>query len=92
MAKESKSAEYVIHGTLDPEEWTKFFKKHFVPSPKGSRGAPEEEDRAKATSSCEDYGCPHTHNGLPLAGCIVEISGRGRVTGVRCQYQAVAKQ
>jgi hypothetical protein len=92
MADEKKFAEHVIHGTIPPEEWKKFFKQHFVPSPTGGGAGQSSEAAAKATGSCEDYGCPKTHpiSGGALTGCRVEISG-GRVTTVYCHYELQAR-
>ncbi len=90
MSEKQQRPEHVIHGTVPHEEWMKFFKKHFVPSPKG--GEPSEAERAKNTGSCEDYGCPHTHpiSGTAITGCTVEITN-GRVVSVYCHYAASAK-
>jgi hypothetical protein len=92
MADEKKFAEHVIHGTINPEEWRKFFKQHFSPSPAGAGVVESNEARVKTTGSCEEYGCPHTHpiSGGALTGCRVEITG-GRVTTVYCHYELKAR-
>jgi hypothetical protein len=84
MSEESNSVIH-IEGTIPPEEWKAFFKKHFTPLPKGSKHPVEA--KAKTTGSCEDYGCPHTHpiSGGPITGCEVTITG-GRVVSVSCHY------
>jgi hypothetical protein len=92
VADEKKSLQHVIHGTVNPEEWKKFFKQHFSPSPTGAVPEQSNEARAKVTGSCEEFGCPHTHpiSGTALTGCRVEIIG-GRVTTVYCNYELKAQ-
>ncbi len=92
MSEDSKHHQHIIHGTIPPEEWKKFFKEHFVPSPGGAETGESTEPRAKTTGSCEEYGCPKTHpiSGGPLTGCNVEISG-GRVVTVYCHYQLLVR-
>jgi hypothetical protein len=91
MSKGSKHPEHVIQGTVPPEEWSKFFRQHFVPSPEGGEVGQSQEAAVKSTGSCEEYGCPHTHpiSGTAITGCTVEITG-GRVATVYCHYEAVA--
>jgi hypothetical protein len=92
MADESKHREHIIRGTVPPEEWIKFFKQHFVPTPAGGAAGQSTEAAARATGSCEDYGCPRTHpiSGTKLNGCNVEIS-HGRVVTVYCHYDEIAR-
>jgi hypothetical protein len=90
MSKDPKHLTHTIHGTFPPEEWKKFFKEHFKKSAAGGEVEQSNEPLAKATASCQDYGCPGKHpiSGTGLTGCTVEISG-GRVVSVSCHYVAV---
>ena len=90
MPEEKHHIVHVIHGTIPPDEWKQFFKKHFVPGPPGEASGPFQDEAAKTTGSCEDYGCPHTHGGGAITGCEVTIT-RGRVVSVMCHYE-VAKR
>lgn len=91
MSEQPKHLEHVIHGTIPHDEWMKFFKGHFKPSPAG-KGPEQVAEAAKTTGSCQEYGCPGKHpiSGTALTGCTVEIS-HGRVVTVYCHYELKAQ-
>ena len=92
MSDETKGPVHVIHGTIPPEEWMKFFKQHFKPAPAGKEGEHAIPEAAKTTGSCEEYGCPSSHpiSGTKLQSCEVQIVGR-KVVSVNCHYEAIKR-
>ncbi len=96
MADQPKSSDHIIRGSVPPEEWEKFLKKHFVPTGKGTHtdggaASPKASRSPTMGSICGGLGCPSTHpiSGTKLTGCSIVTEHDGSTT-IHCHYEAIA--
>ena len=92
MADKEKYTEHTIHGSVPPDEWEKFLKRHFAPSSTG--GAKSSSERAAARTSasdiCASIGCPTKFGGGSLHHCSVDVESDGSTT-IHCHYAVAAR-
>ncbi len=90
MADEKKYTEHIVRGSVPRDEWRKFLKQHFAPSPVGGGGGRPSGGGTideSASDICGSLGCPATYGGGTLHHCSVDVEADGSAT-IHCYYTA----
>jgi hypothetical protein len=83
MADEKKYTEHIVRGSVPRDEWRKFLKQHFAPSPVGGGGGRPTGGGTideSASDTCGSLGCTLHH-------CSVDVEADGSAT-IHCYYTA----